>query len=321
MKKISLLAVTLLLFTLAATGQQRRYYTGADTVFSVETGVSALAVEARGALLSAKECSGPGKEWWGIAWNCRPGGDMDYVVLRPENTDFGQLTDRRVVNVELGRMVDGKMETTGCHTMERHINGGCGDNSLLLEWEGGVLRVFAGDKDLYRVMEGEVELPTEAECMIISSGKVDLKSLVVEWTEDRVRLLSTAYTMEEIMARLAATSDPMEGMWRYLDRETDDSRARPGGLYRLVTLRNGDGYDILYHDGAKVNCSAWKPLMLKGRLAPTPFRSHFDLTWYDSMMEPMTQENNATLSEEGILTLEFPLYRSRMRFCRGALTD
>ena len=56
--------------------------------------------------------------------------------------------------------------------------------------------------------------------------------------------------------------------------------------------------------------------MLKGRLYPTIFQNHYNLEWYDAYMEPMAEEVSANLVDGVILSFEFPLFRSRMRFSR-----
>ena len=49
-------------------------------------------------------------------------------------------------------------------------------------------------------------------------------------------------------------------------------------------------------------------------MKPTPFKSHYDLTWYDSMMVPMDDDTFSMVDDEMILTLKFPVYRSQLRF-------
>lgn len=298
--------------------QQRRYYTGddidAETVFSIDSASSTVAVEARCALRQVKESAGEGVSWWGIAWNCKSDTDYEYVILRPYNTDFGSLTDKRVMAVEYGVKEGGVMTCKSGEVMSSGVNTAKGYNSLLLEWGVSGLRVFVGSKELHKTLEVSARMPVSDGCKLISSVAIDINSLVVECIADKAKALTTSYAVEEVKSRIASSVDPVEGVWHYLDRETDDSRARLGGNYTLIIIGNGDGYDILYNDGARVNGAQWKPFMLKGRLTPTPFERHYNLVWHDSMMERMDEETHATFSDEGILSLEFPLYRSRLRF-------
>ncbi len=324
MKRIALLAIIVLALISGAKAQMRHYYQGADfsahPQFSLPDSAATVAVEARCALGAIREEAGDGRYWWGVAWDYVSPADYKYVILRPVNTDFGAITDSRVVNIEMGERENGEMIVTARSTVTSGINSGRGFNSLLLEWGGGMLKVFAGSRELKPVLESVCDIPVEEEAALVASCSIDISSLVVEWVPDMTLRLDCGYTEASVAAALADSSDSVEGVWRYLDRETDDNRARVGGLYELVIVRNGGGYDILYGSGARVNGENWRPLMKKGRLDDTPFERHYDLTWYDSMMEVMDEENHASVSDEGILTLEFPLYRSRLRFYRAGVT-
>lgn len=312
------------LSALSTAAAERVYYTSdnfpADSVFAVDTSSSAVAIEARCALRVSRESGGEGRYWWGLAWDCMPSGDFSYVILRPRNTDYGDFSDRRVVDVEYGAAKSGEMSVIERTTAESGINGGKGFNTLLVEWTGGNTVVYAGSGSLKKMLELPTGIPVQPQCRLISSDGVNVASVVVECVADKAAALDAGYDMDGVRRRLAASTDPMEGVWSYLDRETDDSRARPGGFYTLVVLRAGDGYDVLYLDGAKVNAGGWHSLMLKGRLTAMPFERHFNLVWYDSMMEPLARESFCTLSAEGVLSFEFPLYRSRMRFYRSGVS-
>lgn len=125
---------------------------------------------------------------------------------------------------------------------------------------------------------------------------------------------------DSLAAHIAAGGDPSEGIWTYLDRNTDPLQARPGGSYNLATVRNSDGtYAIVYIGGAAENASAWKPLQLKGALTPTPFRNHFDLNWTDAHGNDVSAEASADITVDGlVLELNFPLIGASMRFRRVA---
>ncbi len=56
--------------------------------------------------------------------------------------------------------------------------------------------------------------------------------------------------------------------------------------------------------------------MLKGKLIPTLFEGHYDLVWYDGKMQRMDSDISASMEQGVILTLNFPLYRSKLRFSK-----
>lgn len=133
-------------------------------------------------------------------------------------------------------------------------------------------------------------------------------------------IAAAVYSPEEI-ERLIAGADAASpvGIWEYLDRDTDNVRARSGGRYRVavVPARGSEGFDIVYLGGAEVNPSAWRPGMIKGRLRPTPFAGHFDLMWVDSSLTPLRDDTHASLdTSNAILTLSFPLLNSSLRLYR-----
>ena len=161
-----------------------------------------------------------------------------------------------------------------------------------------------------------VALPVLPQCRIISAGELNVQSLVVECPENRMAMLTCPLTETEVLSMLENSVDPTEGLWMYLDRDTDDNRARLGGRYTFYIIRYNDSYLLLYKSGAEVNASQWSPLMIKGRMKPTRFVGHYDLVWYDSLLEPMDDDTYASIDGAGILTVEFPVYRSRMRFYR-----
>lgn len=158
---------------------------------------------------------------------------------------------------------------------------------------------------------------------ISAYGPVNLPLVVTDVALPAVEgLTEVVYSPDDIEQLLAPATYPSNspaGIWEYLDRDTDNVRARSGGHYRLAVLpsASSSGYDIVYLGGAEVNPSAWRPGMIKGRLIPTPFAGHFDLMWVDSSFNPISEDIHASLdSSNAILTLSFPLMGSSIRFYR-----
>lgn len=122
--------------------------------------------------------------------------------------------------------------------------------------------------------------------------------------------------VDDLLAYLSASTDPREGLWRYLDRDMEDARASLGARYDLATVRRpGGAYDIIYLAGS---VPGWRPLQIKGLLAPTIFIGHYDLVWFDATGIPVSDESNAQFAPDAsILTLLFPLHRAQLRFSRA----
>lgn len=316
--KIFLLSA--LLSSLSLTGQQREYIIVGQEVdsypFSVNPDAGELAVEIRATFSFGIQKAKPSTSYWGIAWNHVADG-YDYVILRLKNTDFGALNDRRVGELEYGRHTPHGDSVIVKGTVDKGCDLGGGANTVAVEWVGGRLRAFAGGKMLQSAIDVYAVKPECDDFCVISSGKLGLETVIIEDSEDMTRQLVTRYDADELDRRLVGSSEPLEGRWVYLDRVTDDNRARPGGYYSLMIVKEDEGYRLLYHSGANVNRSNWKPMMTKGYLRPTPFVGHYDLLWYDAMMEEVADECSASLDAEGILTLSFPLHRSSMRFYKS----
>ena len=89
-----------------------------------------------------------------------------------------------------------------------------------------------------------------------------------------------------------------------------------GGRYTLAVVRADDGYDLLYINGAQVKKSQWQPCMKKGHLTKTIFSGNYDLIWIDATLEPISEDAYATIENGVILTLNFPIYKSQVRFVK-----
>jgi len=298
----------------------QRVYLAVDSVveayyFSIDTLSLELAIEARAAIDFGRNSPQRSRAYWGIAWNCRnDGASFDYVTMRLKNTDFGNITDFRAAEIEYGHHQCGVDSVIKVASIEKAHNLRGGDNTIAVEWFDGRMRVFSGEKLPVQVFDIEGELPKEDGCKVFSTGNMMLRTLVVESKNDMAKHLASGYNPDDLMWRFKKTTDPIEGTWTYLDRVTDDTRARLGGIYTLSIVRDGDCYLMLYRSGARVNSGKWTPMMIKGRLTDTPFMGHFNLKWYDAMMEPVDDECSASIDSEGILTISFPVHKTVIRF-------
>lgn len=320
--RLSSLLILLLLSALdSAAVASRRYirfqHPARHYAISIDTASSAIAIEARATFGFGSGRSGVTRQWWAICWNYTDSLNYDYLRINLRHTDFGTITDSRIAILSIGRCIDGKNTDIFSKDVKEGIEVGSGANSVALEWYDGSLHVLVGAKFLSEAMVVDVPLPVSASAAVISSSPLDLHSVVIESRPDMLRVLDTGLTVDSVSAHLAASVDPVEGRWYYLDRDTDDRYARPGGKYSLYIIRDTDGsYMLLYAGGGETNVKKWRPCMLKGRLIPTPFEAHYDLLWYDSMMEPVDDESHASVDEAGVLTLSFPIHMSSLRFYR-----
>lgn len=124
-------------------------------------------------------------------------------------------------------------------------------------------------------------------------------------------------TVDSLYAYLAASADPMETLWEYLDRDIDTGEARLGAKYTIATVRSDSGYTIVLAGSEDRLPDSWQPLDIKGFLTETAFAGHYDLLWYAAGRTIADSEASAATSVEGeVLELTFPMLHSRIRFRR-----
>lgn len=279
-----------------------------------------LYVEARGAMRGIGERSGLSRAYWGLM--ITSGADSIRLTIRHGNTDFGDILDNRFTRISVNRNGEDLKYvdfTDGFATS----SGGYNTLSLEIGLDDSQLRLSGGDHSCARLLEipfKDIDMRL-AKVSVWSKGELTLSSLSVETEVAPESKLATDWTMEELDRYFASSTDPLEGYWEYLDRKNDALYARVGGRYLLAAVKNianPEVYDLIYISGAETFASRWKPFMLKGRLLPTVFIAHYDLHWYDSTFEPITTDVHASVTDNAILTLSFPLLKTVVRFSKAS---
>ena len=181
----------------------------------------------------------------------------------------------------------------------------------------GLLTVEGGSRELKEI--AVLTLPTDFRmtASIFAEKPLALSLVALETEIDPAATLQTDWTLESLTAYLVGSRDETEAIWDFLDADTDDRRARRGGRYSVATVSNPDGgYDLIYLGGAEVGSDRWRPGMIKGRLKPTIFKDHYDVVWYDAVLEPILTDVSCFVDQKAILSVSFPRYRSTLRFSR-----
>lgn len=192
-----------------------------------------------------------------------------------------------------------------------------GPNTLCLEWREGVASIFAGKNRL----EGVTTLPMECPsgpCLLTATSGAQLVDAAVE--AESVPRLDSGISPDSIDSYLEANASslhPLEGVWQYLDRDTDPALALEGGRYRLAIIASApDSLRIIYLGGAVTNAASWRPGMVKGSVTDIAFTDHFTVDWLDAMTRPMGPDCYCTLLSPTVLTFTFPNYSASLRFRR-----
>lgn len=125
--------------------------------------------------------------------------------------------------------------------------------------------------------------------------------------------MATFSNPDSLKNTIRTSKDRFEGIWTYLDRNTEQELASVSRAYILATISDGNGgYDIIYLGG---NSKGWEPLQIKGRLKKTIFTDHFDLEWTAVDGSMLKDDTSATVEGAGnILRFDFPLLKSSVRF-------
>lgn len=283
--------------------------------FPMPTDVQAWALEVRG--LSEPENK------WRLYWNSDSAfREARFVEISVSYDELDGLSPMHSGVITVGIICDGrdsvltekkfKVEATqrnfACTVIAEHHS-------------DGTTNIFSGPLFPEPIYKFSSEGPIHPLWGVASPGKWLSELIVMEEIPD-LRLNSlTGLSEEEIAEKIESSRDALEGIWHYFDRVNNPELARPGGEYRLATLKNSSGgYDIIYLNGARTNLSEWEPGMLKGSLSPTIFPGHYDLIWYDAVFEQISTEASANFNPTdgvpSLLELNFPLFETVIRFSR-----
>lgn len=251
-------------------------------------------------------------------WAATMGDTLTYVRVRVYMPVRDEIYGRRCVATAYS--ADGGVER---EIGRAEFDCSADEASVRIIYDGYSARIYAGDAANVLVCRLDSLCPGPL--------SVDGDAMLVEAWGRYLPLpqpqMSRFATVDGLIAYLSASDDPYEGLWRYLDRDMDASRAALGGYYDLATARSADGgYDIIYlgHRGAEETDASrhWRPLQIKGRLSPTIFIGNFDLSWMEASGVDVGAEANAQFAPDGsILSLRFPLLRAQLRFSRSLPAD
>lgn len=267
----------------------------------------------------------PPTEAFGIVWNHTD--DKNYMAasLSRNTTNLHEdIAAQQTFLLTIEQYSEGEKEILRQYTIDNALNYAPDEyNSLRISYTDGMLSIAAGHRELETIFTSAQTLSSDS-CRIgyftDAGGWLQIKRIFFESKPQEEHLFTSAYTRETLDSIFASSTDPLEGYWMYLDRNTDDNLFVLGGKYIIAIVKTDNGnYDIVYVSGASKYDSLWKPFMLKGRLKRTPFFLQYDLEWNDASKKTFSDETYATLSEQ-ILTLHFPLNKSLVRFYKKGRT-
>lgn len=277
------------------------------------------AIEMRGRV-NVTECQGLSPEYLGVIWGAESANDYYSAVLQCSNDAYNHFIEAPYVLLKATHHTPDSIIEIGQWKIKSNIAYGKKDNTIAVELNAAnnSVKLLAGNKSLHLIHQFTSTVnPTLGYSGVTTYGCADISLLVTEQEPDLAASLSTPWTLHDIEDYLSSAShNGIEGFWKYLDRDNDERYCRLGGKYTVAIIKSGDGYDILFIDGAQTNSPLWHAGMKKGHLTPTIFENHYDLTWFDATFRPASDECNATIEQNAILTLNFPLLKSSIRLSK-----
>lgn len=286
----------------------------ADTtrVFDLPPSASKIAVAVRGRLRGRH---------WSLVWGSWP--DAYYsATITPRPAAAGDLAPHDAFAVDIMECsalqpvapvasitAEEEVDPTQPNTLQAVIDPATGLTELFLG-TGAPLLVYSGTLDYRRTPVSNWGIAVK--------GRLEVDVAATGVTEPSLLETTRVCDADSLLEALSAPGrDPLEGCWKYLDRDSDPELARPGGRYRLAVVSTGPGeYDIVYLSGAEVCAPRWHPGMVRGRLRATRFADSYDLEWIDAEGRALTRDVHATVEQGSILSLCFPLYHTTLRFAK-----
>ena len=262
---------------------------------------------------------------WGLIFNYDEDGNYCAVVMSCDNSaPFDDITDQRVMQVKLIKREGSSTTELAQTSLSKGVSLEDGMNTLCVDVNDRNVRVSIGKEELEQILEADLPRP-EGEVavgyLVGPGSRVAIERAVLTIENEKQVSPSTMWTLEALDEHFDTSSDPVEGYWKYLDRDMTDEWLRLGGRYTLAVVRTDNGYDLIYIDGAQVKKSMWHTGMLKGHMNKTIFGGNYDATWIDATMEPIDKDVQATIENGVILTVNFPVYKSQVRFAKVLNTE
>ena len=257
---------------------------------------------------------------WGLVFNRDRYGNYCAVVLSCDNSSpYNDITDQRTMQVAIIQRTDGETTQLAQTQLTKGVSLEDDLNTLCVDVDERGVTVSIGKNDLQQVLEANVTRPAGdvmVGYLVGPGARVAIERAVLTIDNEKQVNATTLWTRDELNTYLEQSADPVEGYWKYLDRDMQDEWLRLGGRYTLAVVRADDGYDLIYIDGAQVKKSQWQWGMLKGHMTKTVFSGNYDLRWIDATMEPIENDAYATIENGIILTLNFPVFKSQVRFAK-----
>lgn len=258
----------------------------------------------------------------GLVWNYIDDNNFCAVFLQGNNTmSFDDILDKRSLRVDVVKYTEGIEDILYSKHFYNCVDLYDGFNVIMLDYDLKQTNIYIGNKELTKLCSLSVVNPIndmKTGYYVGSGADVMVERFVIKLNDNKCANILTPWNKQRLDEHAGLSDDKdIEGFWCYFDRDLNDKSVKLGGKYTIAIVKNDcGGYDIIYYDGAKINGSQWKCGMLKGRLTPTTYIGNYNLVWYDSMMNMISDDCYAQFDDMNIVTMVFPVEKSKIRFIR-----
>lgn len=243
---------------------------------------------------------------WGFSIACSDGDTIRYSVRKTITGTDGR--DALEVVIESPDTIVGAVATEGADLWN-------GVNIWRLERKGETATLSCGNRGTGALVT--VSMPCEISGIgftALPGTRLTVTDIAFERTQPLKRHGVTLAELEKLTVRLGEDDDPLTGEWDLYDYSLDDTRHRLGGQYRLIAVRDGESYELLIMDGARVGSSLWGAGTVKARLVPSRHKGVYRVEWFTAEGTVAEGEAAAQLAGEGMLEIQFPASGSVLRF-------
>lgn len=258
---------------------------------------------------------------WGISWGYIDCNNYYAAILKCHNSSpYDDIIDKRLMTINIIKVEDSKTSVLKTIEMDDGIDLYDGYNVVCVEYDGNKTSIAIGNNVLRYVAQFDNISYTATSKYGIFAGpaaKLAIERIVLRYSPIVKQQLVTNWNMQSLTQHFANSNNAYEGFWTFFDKDLDENKLRLGGRYTIALVKSGDGYDIIYVDGAQVNNDQWTCGMLKGHIGTTQFIDNYTLTWYDSTMRAFSNDVYATIENYTLLSLYFPEHKSYIRFAKA----
>ncbi|MBO4721888.1 MAG: hypothetical protein J5629_03035 [Muribaculaceae bacterium] len=264
----------------------------------------------------------------GLVFNHTSQGCWRVAVSCSNSSLYNESVDSRTMTVKLIRDF-GSSNVVKQVTLNSGVDLDDGYNYLGVTVEDNIITVKIGKDQLkdvlyYQLTASDVESTTGTPSVKVGyyvgpAAMISIERAVLSFNDQSqspVANLETHWTREALDRHFAASKNPYEGYWTYLDRDMEDQWLKLGGRYTIALVENDNGYDVIYVDGAQVKKSMWHTGMKKAEMNQTIFTDNFTGKWFDATLQPITDDVFVTFESGVILNFKFPVYKSQIRFSK-----